>query len=468
MNEPRGEDATKNRKLRLCGVSLYGYPLFHPDCVSPFGGSEVRIALIARELAKFDDLDVHLVVFDHGQPRREEREGVTLHPWPGRFCPIQADCRESGMPAQQSGPGRAGFESPPPSSLHYRQARLWIKAHVPQTAVRLLRKFRYQSAAVSSLFSRAGALLRGEELFGRIRSLVIRKDEVRIFEEIDADVYFTHGNHDLAAKLAFYCRQRGRKYMMLGASDHDFVAAHEARTRRTDMYGSLGYLLIYTIENADLICVQTRHQADLARRYFSREALVIPNPVELAPKFARSPASRKILWVGKSDDLIKQPGMLVELARRRPEFEYVMIMNLAVDAVHRRILEAVRGMSNLSLWTYVPFEQVERYFADARLLVNTSRFEGCPDTFLQALKYGIPVVSLQADPDGMLAEHGCGRACRGDFERLVGEVSLLMKDEEQYRGAGDCGRAYLAAHHNKDVLVPRYREALLHLWTKSE
>jgi glycosyltransferase involved in cell wall biosynthesis len=117
----------------------------------------------------------------------------------------------------------------------------------------------------------------------------------------------------------------------------------------------------------------------------------------------------------------------------------------------------------LKVLTYVPFDQVEKYFAEAALFVNTSAFEGFPNTFLQAMKYGVPVVSLKVDPDGMLARHGCGAVCDGDFDRLEREVSLLMSDRNRHLHASNCCRAYLERFHDKDILVPKYREVLLNL-----
>src|SRR5215475_543583 len=71
-------------KPTLCIVSPWNYPLFNPANQTGFGGWEVRIALIAKELTKRGRFAVSLVVADHGQPHREQREGVTLYSWVGR------------------------------------------------------------------------------------------------------------------------------------------------------------------------------------------------------------------------------------------------------------------------------------------------------------------------------------------------------------------------------------------------
>lgn len=448
----------KTGKLKICILSLYSYPLFNPACISPFGGSEVRVSLIAKELAKYPDLDVNVVVFDHGQPQCEERHGVTLHAWPGKHCPLRADNPWAGanLPECFSAGTQwvPGFRS---------KARLFVKAHTPDGLVGLVRKLRCPLAAVESRIHRSTAFFRRKGLFGSIQSHSVRHSDVEIYDRVGADIYVGHGNHDLTATLAYYSRRRGKKYVMISASDQDFIAAHNARTKSTDIYGQLGFLMVHTIENADLIIVQTRKQAELAQTHFGRETIVIPNPVDPALSFPRSCKPEKILWIGKSDDRVKQPDLFVDLARRKLEYEYLMIMSLAIDSVHRRILQKSNVLSNLKILTYVPHEQVGRYFADARLLVNTSRFEGFPDAFLQASKYGVPIVSLQVDPDGMLSEQGCGLVSGGDFERLVQDVSLLMSDISRCRQIAGRSRTYLTGHHDKSMLIPKYREAMLGL-----
>src|SRR5438094_8642719 len=72
------------RTPKLCIVSPWNYPLLNPENQTHFGGWEVRITLIAKELSKRGWLNVNLVVADHGQPHREQREGVTIYSWIGR------------------------------------------------------------------------------------------------------------------------------------------------------------------------------------------------------------------------------------------------------------------------------------------------------------------------------------------------------------------------------------------------
>jgi hypothetical protein len=79
------------RPIKVCFISPYNYPLFNPSINTKFGGFEVQIYNITRELAKSSEFAVSVIVADHGQPEREIREGVEIIPWTGhRFFGIPA------------------------------------------------------------------------------------------------------------------------------------------------------------------------------------------------------------------------------------------------------------------------------------------------------------------------------------------------------------------------------------------
>lgn len=68
---------------RLCFVSLWVYSYFNKELGYEAGGAQRQIYLLSTALA--EKFDVHVVVGDYGQPKREVREGVTLH----RAYPMQ-------------------------------------------------------------------------------------------------------------------------------------------------------------------------------------------------------------------------------------------------------------------------------------------------------------------------------------------------------------------------------------------
>jgi glycosyltransferase involved in cell wall biosynthesis len=408
-------------KPKLCIISPWNYPLFNLQCDGYFGGWEVRIGLIAKELARRGRFEVSLVVGDHGQPHVERIAGVTLYSWRGRTI--------WGIPAPIN--REKDCQTRAPNSL---QAILqsW------------LRKW-----------------LSGQPLLiGQVGTYVIDPKMISIYDEVDADIYTVPGNSQFSGELAYYCRERGKKYVFLSGSDFDYYPEYKAEPEKSDMYGVPYPLKVYAIEKAHAHVVQSEHQAQMLKQGYGRSAIVIRNPIDLTPDFPRNPKANTILWVGKSDERIKRPSIALALASQLPEYGFVIIMNLANPETHQQCLEKAKRLPNVTLLPRVPFAEVERYFANARVHVNTSAFEGFPNTFLQAAKYGVPTLSLQVDPGAMLSQYGCGQQCGGDLGRLKENVRLLMTDTRLYAEMSGRCLDYVRVYHDKEKIISQYEKAL--------
>jgi len=417
------------RKPNLCIVSPWNYPLFNLDNQTHFGGWEVRITLIAKELAKCGRLKVSLVVADHGQPHREQREGVTIYSWIGR-----------------------PFWGIPMSNDHASDSR---RKH--NFLVRVSHWLNRRFLSLNWPYAQPPLLS------GQIGPCVIEAQFISIYDEVDADIYMVPGNSLLSAEMAFYCQQRDKKYVFLAGSDIDFNPAYKTEPEKLDLYGVPYCLKAYAIENAHMHITQNEYQADLLRQGYGRAASVIRNPIDLTLAFPRKPEAGTILWVGKSDERVKRPSLILELARRLPAYTFVVIMTQAIPETHQQCVEEAQKLPNVTMVNRVPFHEIEQYFAQAQLHVNTSAFEGFPNTFLQAAKYGVPTLAAKVDPGEMLSQHGCGVSCHDDLELLVKNVCLFMTNPGRYAAASACCLDYIRTYHDKDKIIPQYENALASL-----
>jgi len=364
-----------------------------------------------------------MVVFDHGQPHTECREGVTLYSWTGKHNPSKV------VPEDRA-------------SLHWLRFRCLNILLITRTWIRR-RLYR----------------------IGRIGPHAIESANVAIYDDVDADIYIMHGNSDLAAELAVYCKQRGKKYVFLAGSDGDYHPGYKAHPEAMGIYGLPGYLLVYAIENASVHIVQSKHQAELLRQTYGRSSVVVKSPLELGRTSPKETEPDTILWIGKSD-WIKRPEIVLQLARQFPEYHFVVIINCSNRQIHARCIREAEALSNVTLLHYVPYSEVEGYFAKAKLLVNTSIFEGFPNTFLQAAKYEVPIVSYQVDPGEMISKHECGLLCDGDFERLKENVRLLMTTPSFYAARSANCLQYIKTHHDKDKIIKEFEDVLVSVCQK--
>jgi len=403
-------------KPKLCIVAPWIYPLFNPQNQGHFGGWEVRMVLIARELARRGQFEVNMVVGDHGQLHIERRDGVTLYSWRGREI--------WGIPLHRP--------------VSTRMANFWRRLRIP---------------------------FRAPLQTGQIGNYLIKPEMIEIYDEIDADIYTVPGNSQFSGEMAFYCQQRGKKYIFLAGSDFDFYPEYKTEPEKVDMYGISYVLKTYAIENAQAHFLQNDRQARMLKQGYGLDGIVIRNPIDLSLVYPRSVAPDSILWVGRSDERVKKPSLVFELARRLPHLPFVIILNQGLPDSHEICLKEAQTLLNVTLIERVSFEEVERYYAAARLFVNTSAFEGFPNTFLQAAKYGVPIIATDVDPGGMLSQHGCGITCGGDFEHFVESVRRLMTDDALYAQMSVAALHYVRAYHDKDIIIPQYEKAFQEVLT---
>jgi glycosyltransferase involved in cell wall biosynthesis len=412
-------------KPKICICLPLAYPRFNPAYQAPFGGLEIRVSLIARELARRGHFKIAFVVGDFGQSHIEERENITFYSWIGRdLWGVSKKIR--------------GQKDP---------------QYFPLIKKVINRGLRY--------FEWIGSKIRKRNPFtGSVADYLITHSMISVFDEVDADLYIVPGNSFFSAEVAYFCKMRGKKYVFLAGSNYDYCPEYRQFSEKKDMYGTPFPIKAYAIEHAFAHIVQNEQQAQMLKDGYGRSSIIIKNPIDLKPVYPRNLRPNTILWIGKSDERVKRPSLALELARQLPEYQFVIIMTVAIKETHEQCLKIASTLPNVTLLEFVPFEQIEQYFANARVHLNTSVFEGFPNTFLQAAKYSVPTISLQVDPGGMLTQYGCGVFCEGNLENTQQNIACLMTNDSLWAEFGKRSLDYVTEFHDKEKIVKEYELAL--------
>ena len=260
--------------------------------------------------------------------------------------------------------------------------------------------------------------------------------------EVDADVYYYRAASMWVGVLAEYCRRYGKRLIYAGASDKDFVPDIGGQIR----YARDRWLYRRGLAAADAIVAQNKAQQQDVRTHLGREAVLIPSVYEV-PKGRKAQIQDCVLWVGTIHDG-KRPEMLLELAKRLPHLPFVMIGGPQVGqpALFEEIRARAAALPNVDFRGFVPLAEIDPWFDRARVLVNTSRFEGMPNVFLQAWARGVPTV---ATVDVGVAEHRIA----GEPEALAAELQKLYAEP---RAQGEACRAYFERTHSSAEVLERY------------
>lgn len=270
---------------------------------------------------------------------------------------------------------------------------------------------------------------------------------------VDADIYYQRSADMLTGIIAEYCRRHGKHSIYAAASDMDFVPG-----KQQIRYARDRWLYERGLAHVDRVVVQNAAQLEACRSHYGREATLIPSCYEL-PGLSRPGRGDAVLWVGTVHNY-KQPELLLELARRLPHRRFVMIGGSAAPGKRLRpgYFEVIRDQAaklpNVEMTGFVPLEQVEPWFDRGRVLVNTSVYEGMPNTFLQAWARGVPTVAT-VDVGARVN----GKPVYETFlkmEDAAAEIERLFSDDLHWARASARCLEYFNREHSSDEVLRRY------------
>lgn len=407
-------DVKGTRPLKVCFVVTYAYSLFNTATSFPFGGSEVRAWIFGVGLSESQDIDVNFVVFNHKQPKRETFGNITV--WRG----------DINSPNQLSIP------------RNYWRAAKGITRRVLSAP---FKRFEKPAAIISPSYD-------------------IYRSQIETFCKIDADIYCVFGVHHVAAEVAAFCKLHQKRFVLFSASDEDFNDLYYPGSYEVSFYGNVGFVADYAIQNADAIICQTEQQASMCRDKFGREAFVVRNPMERsnnAVDFDLESRGNYALWVGKSDRT-KQPDVMLRLAARCPDISFIMVMTRSNPSLHDRIIKM--QLPNTEIIEYTPFSEMENFVRNAKAFISTSKFEGFPNTFLQAGMHGVPIASLVVDPDRFIEKYECGVSAGGSLELLEEGLKEIWSSPERWQECARNVTNYVRENHDSEHKIASVREIL--------
>jgi glycosyltransferase involved in cell wall biosynthesis len=274
----------------------------------------------------------------------------------------------------------------------------------------------------------------------------------KAFGRADGQVYFIKTPSPGVPLLALFCKRRHKAFVYRTSSSPQYDRAFR-RSHRL-----LGRAFDWALRRAAVVFAQSAEAAEaLEQDVGLRKVQVIANGHRLAP-LGDCPRDI-ILWVGRSDRM-KRPELFMALAAKFPDQQFMMICQQATaDEDYPGLVECAGAIRNLQFIERVPFSEVHTWFRRAKVFVNTSDSEGFPNTFIQAAQAGVPIVSLNSDPDHFLVQHQCGVFAEGSFDRLAEGLRYLLEGD-RYLEAGLRARRYVEQTHDVARIVETYKQVL--------
>ncbi|HOK65958.1 MAG TPA: glycosyltransferase family 4 protein [Anaerohalosphaeraceae bacterium] len=273
----------------------------------------------------------------------------------------------------------------------------------------------------------------------------------RAMKKADARFYLMKTASPGVPLVYAFCRSHGRKFLYRTAHRYECDGTYRAQ------HPVLGRLFVRALRRAAAVFAQNEEDSRLLQQTAGVESVVIANGHRLAEPGREERTS--VLWVGRSADF-KYPERFLRLAEQFPQERFVMVCRQAAgDREYDALRKEAESVPNLRFFPDVDFFELGRFFAAAKVFVNTSDAEGFPNTFIQAAAAGTAILSWQVNPDQFLTKYQCGLSCGGTMERLVQGLGFLL-DRQRYLEIGQNGLRYVRECHDIAVLVQRYKECL--------
>ncbi|MEN9469226.1 MAG: hypothetical protein RL630_959, partial [Verrucomicrobiota bacterium] len=165
------------------------------------------------------------------------------------------------------------------------------------------------------------------------------------------------------------------------------------------------------VGKCDLRFAMTEHQRALfAKRGWScgmYRNLILPRAFEYG-----GAKTMDFLWVSRCQP-VKRPHLYLDLVEALPERSFQMVCPREDVVLWESVAARAAGMPNLRFIEKVPYHEIQAHYDVARVFVNTSEWEGWPNSFIQAGLGGAALLSLDVNPDGIFEQFGLGRFAGG-------------------------------------------------------
>ncbi len=221
-------------------------------------------------------------------------------------------------------------------------------------------------------------------------------------------------------------------------------------------YGIHDYLCDYGIKNANVIVVQTKEQKDSLAKNWGVESTIIKNGHLIPTKLPQKENPPIVLWLA-SLKRPKQAEKFIKLARQCKELncKFILAGRSLGKGYLEELLHQMQGLLNIEYVRGVTFEESNRLIGHASVFVNTSKYEGFPNTFIQAWMRETPTVSLNVDPDDVIKKNKLGFHS-GAFEQMVKDVRFLIENKKVRQEMGRNARKYATEEHDINKTIPQY------------
>ena len=282
-----------------------------------------------------------------------------------------------------------------------------------------------------------------------------------LFKKIDADIY-----HSQEPSLRTFLAQRAMPHRKHIITFQDPQTLKEQKTiakiegRRLSLYFylrniALDYFIKKAVHNSDYVAVQTNYiKNKVVKMYGLRnQPDFLPNPVKIPFKTTIQKDSYPTVCFLARWDSVKRPEIFFELAKLNPNIQFIAMGKAHSQHRNKELRKRYENIKNLTLTGFVPEQEKVKVLSKSWILVNTSKRECLPISFLEACAHKCAILSYN-NPDNFAGNFGYH--VKGNSLEELNEGLRMLLEGNKWRVLGENGFEYVAKNHSFDKVIEKH------------
>lgn len=188
---------------------------------------------------------------------------------------------------------------------------------------------------------------------------------------------------------------------------------------------------------------------------------VIPNSLTFNSEKISSLENKKVISVGRLDGQ-KGYDILIKVWKKIIEKNSGWILEIYGEGIDRKKLEKQIKENNLenSLSLKGTTNNIQEKYMESSIYVMSSRYEGMPMVLLEAMSYGLPVISFtcKCGPKDIIENGKNGYLCKSyDINEMAEKIEKLIIDEESRKRMGVIAKK-MSLNYSENKIMKKWKE----------
>lgn len=270
---------------------------------------------------------------------------------------------------------------------------------------------------------------------------------------IRPDWVVVRGNNQELGLILFLRKLLNYKVVYMLASDANVVINNGELSQLQDR-----------LNKADFVVVQNTYQKTNYKINFNKDNYIVISNIWDKEIFNNNKLENKevkgydFIWVSNIREL-KRPIWFIEMAKKLPNFKFALIGSSGLDKkLYDDCNQMVSDLPNIVMLGYVDLHETTKIIQNSKILVCTSKYEGFPNTFLQAWSNNVPVLST-VNPNNSIIRYNLG-VYEQELDTLIEEAKNLINDNQRIKEMKLSISLYFNENHYPEYALGRFQKII--------